>query len=127
MHNHLRSHAANRRRRLLGAIALLACVCGTPSCVTENRTTGEPVPRGDQRLPFEKVEKAAKDLKEGMNMMQVVSLIGSPAEKDDSGNVWIYLPERYAVLIPARALRLEFKDRILIEHGYRPIVLGARL
>jgi hypothetical protein len=39
----------------------------------------------------------------------------------------VYLPERYAILIPARALRLEFKNGVLDDFGYRPIVLGARL
>lgn len=85
------------------------------------------VPRGDQKLPFEKVEERAKKLRDGMTQTQVMMLIGAPAEKGDDGNVWIYLPERYAILIPARALRLEFKDRVLVDHGYRPIVLGARL
>jgi len=113
--------------RLVGSIALLAAVCGTSSCVTENLTTGEVVPRGDQKLPFEKVEANAEKLREGMSPTQVVMLLGSPAEKSDNDNVWIYLPERYAILIPARALRLEFKDRVLVDHGYRPIVLGARL
>ena len=53
--------------------------------------------------------------------------MGSPAEGDETGDEWIYLPERYAILIPAEALRLEFKDRVLVDFGYRPIVLGAQL
>jgi outer membrane protein assembly factor BamE (lipoprotein component of BamABCDE complex) len=113
--------------RLVGATALLFAAYGTPSCVTENLTTGEVVPRGNQKLPFEKVEAAAKNLKPGMNKTQVLMLLGSPAEKDQNDDVWIYLPERYGVVIPARALRVEFKDRVLVDHGYRPIVLGARL
>src|SRR5688572_13801454 len=78
------------------------------ACVTENTTTGEVVPRGDQKYPFERVEKAAEDLKAGMDKMQVLLLLGSPAEKDESGNVWVYLPERYGIVVPARALRLQF-------------------
>jgi outer membrane protein assembly factor BamE (lipoprotein component of BamABCDE complex) len=114
-------------RPIVGAAALLLTLCATPSCVTENLTTGEVVPRGDQKLPFEKVEANAEKLREGMSPTQVMMLLGSPAEKSDNDTVWIYLPERYAILVPARALRLEFKDRVLVDHGYRPIVLGARL
>ena len=122
-----RRNSGTALNRLLGASALLLTLCATPSCVTENATTGEPVPRGDQKLPFEKVEKNAEKLREGMSPTQVLILLGSPAEKGDNDNVWIYLPERYAILIPARALRLEFKDRVLVDFGYRPIILGARL
>jgi len=83
------------------------------------------VPRGDQKYPFEKVEKAADDLKVGMDKMQVLLLLGSPAEKDENGNVWIYLPERYGFVVPARALRLQFGPQGLEEHGFRPIVLAT--
>jgi hypothetical protein len=34
---------------------------------------------------------------------------------------------RPAVLMPTRALQLEFKDGGLIQHGYRAIVLGHKL
>jgi outer membrane protein assembly factor BamE (lipoprotein component of BamABCDE complex) len=122
-----RRNAGRALDRLVGASALLLAICAAPSCVTENLTTGEVVPRGDQKLPFEKVEKNAEKLREGMSPTQVLILLGAPAEKGDNDNVWIYLPERYAILIPARALRLEFKDRVLVDYGYRPIVLGARL
>lgn len=123
------SHSKPRCLRI-GAARLgawLLFLAAAPACVTENATTGEVVPRGDQKYPFEKVEKAAEDLKVGMDKMQVLLLLGSPAEKDESGNVWVYLPERYAILVPARALRLQFGPQGLEEHGFRPIVLGARL
>jgi len=110
--------------RLAAGLLVLA---GSTACVTENLTTGEMVPRGDQKYPFDKVQKNAERLELGMDKREVLLLLGSPAEKDESGNVWIYLPERYAVLIPARALRLEFGPEGLTEHGYRAIVLGARL
>ena len=97
------------------------------SCVTQDMNTGKMVPRGQQGMQFSDVEKAAENLKEGMTRAQVMLMLGSPAERSDDGNVWVYLPERYAILIPARALRLEFKDGVLTDHGYRPIVLGARL
>jgi outer membrane protein assembly factor BamE (lipoprotein component of BamABCDE complex) len=118
----------SRHARLAGvasvAITLLVALA---ACVTQDMSTGRMVPRGQQGMQFSDVESAAERLKEGMTKQEVLYLLGSPAERDESGNVWIYLPERYAILIPARALRVEFKDTILVDHGYRPIVLGARL
>jgi len=107
--------------------ALVLTGFSTQSCVTEDATTGEVFPRGNQKLPFAEVEKLADQLKPGMSKMEVVMLIGSPAEKSEDESVWVYLPERYGILIPARALRLEFKDRVLADHGYRAIVLGTQL
>lgn len=110
-----------------GLLASLALLCGTSACVTENTTTGEMVPRGNQRYPWDKVTELAKQLKDGMNKDQVLMLMGSPAEVDKEEDQWVYLPERYGILIPAQALHLQFKDRTLVKHGYRPIVLGAQL
>ena len=62
-----------------------------------------------------------------MSKQQVLLLMGSPAEIDAEDNHWIYLPERYGILIPAQALRLEYKEQVLIDFGYRAIVLGAQL
>jgi outer membrane protein assembly factor BamE (lipoprotein component of BamABCDE complex) len=123
-----RSHRTERAplTRIAQNAATIALIA-LAGCVTENTQTGKMVPRGEQGMQFSDVEEAAEKLKDGMTKQQVMFLLGSPAEKDDSGDVWIYLPERYAILIPARALRLEFKNAVLVEHGYRPIVLGARL
>lgn len=112
-------------RPALLAIPLLCA--GAGSCVTENAQTGEAVPRGNQRYPWDKVQELAKRLEKGMSKPQVLVLMGSPAEVDTEDNQWIYLPERYGILIPARALRLEFKDQVLVDFGYRAIVLGAQL
>ena len=114
----------NATARHVGAWLL---VFGATACVTQNKTTGEMVPRGDQKYPFEKVEKAAEKLELGMTKSEVLYLLGSPAEKDESGDIWVYLPERYGIVVPARALRLEFNPQGLTDHGYRPIVLGAKL
>lgn len=111
-------------RRFTG---LLVTFCLAVACVTKDTTTGQPVPRGNQKYPFEKVEKAAEGLAVGMGKTQVLLLLGSPAERTESDDVWIYLPERYGIVIPARALRLEFREQLLAEHGFQPIVLGARL
>jgi len=110
-----------------GLLALPALFAGTSACVTENKTTGEMVPRGDQRYPWEKVQELAKRLENGQSKAQVLGFMGSPAEMDSAGDKWIYLPERYAILIPANALQLTFKDNVLVDHEYRPIVLGAQL
>jgi outer membrane protein assembly factor BamE (lipoprotein component of BamABCDE complex) len=110
-----------------GALAWIVLFAGTSACVTENTTTGEMVPRGNQRYPWDKVQELAKNLRKGMKRSQVLMLMGSPAEVDTEDQQWIYLPERYAILIPARALQLEFEGQILTDFGYRPIVLGAQL
>ena len=57
----------------------------------------------------------------------VFMLLGSPAERSTDDEVWVYLPERPAVLIPSRALRLVFEDNVLVKHGYRAIALGETL
>lgn len=121
----LRRGQPDRSRALACATILLATVLG--GCVTENTATGENIPRGKQRYEFSKVEEAAEHLQDGMTKLQVLLLLGSAAEMDESGDVWIYLPERYAILIPARALQLEFKNDVLVSHGYRAIVLGTKL
>jgi outer membrane protein assembly factor BamE (lipoprotein component of BamABCDE complex) len=112
------------RPACLAALALLA---GASGCVTQNATTGEMVPRGKQRYPWDKVQELEKRLVDGMGKQQVLLLMGSPAEIDETGDEWVYLPERYGILVPAQALRLDFKDGLLVEHGYRAIVLGTRL
>jgi len=116
-----------RRTAPLALLASLALFAGTSACVTENMTTGEMVPRGNQRYPWDKVKELAKNLEDGMTKSGVLLLMGSPAETNEAGDQWVYLPERYGILIPAEALHLQFKDATLVEHGYRPIILGARL
>ena len=108
-------------------ITLLALGAGASACVHQNAQTGEMIPRGNQRYPWDKVTELAKKLQKGMNKQQVLFLMGSPAEVDQEDNQWIYLPERYGILVPAQALRLEFKQQVLVDFGYRAIVLGAQL
>ena len=108
-------------------LAALLALAGTSACVSQNLDTGEMIPRGNQRYPWDKVVELAKNLKVGMTKPQVLLLMGSPAEMDPEDNLWIYLPERYGILIPAQALRLEYKDNMLTDFGYRTIVLGQRL
>jgi outer membrane protein assembly factor BamE (lipoprotein component of BamABCDE complex) len=114
-----------RVRKLL--LATLLAACAAAGCVTQDTRTGELIPRGKQRYEFSKVTEAAEDLKDGMTRSQVLLLLGSPAEMDEAGSVWVYLPERYGILVPARALQLRFDGSVLVEHGYRAIVLGAQL
>ena len=118
---------ARRRPARVRAFALVLAAAALGGCVTQDAKTGEYVPRGNQRYEFSRVEEAAEGLKDGMSKQQVLLLLGSAAEMDDNGDTWIYLPERYGILIPARALQLEFKEGRLVSHGYRPIVLGAKL
>jgi outer membrane protein assembly factor BamE (lipoprotein component of BamABCDE complex) len=123
---HSTSSALGRAARS-SLVAWPLLFAGTTACVTENTTTGEMVPRGNQSYPWDKVKQLAQRLEKGMVKGHVQMLMGSPAEKDEGGNEWVYLPERYAILIPAEALHLEFKDSVLVDFGYRPIVLGAQL
>ena len=119
--------SARRRRAPARALAFVLAAAALGGCVTQDATTGENIPRGNQRYEFAKVEKAAEQLQDGMTKAQVLMLLGSAAEMDDAGDTWIYLPERYGILIPARALQLEFKNDVLVSHGYHPIVLGTKL
>ena len=103
-------------------LVLLASV----SCVSVDSETNRPIPRGNQRHEFEEVTRRAENLQNGMSKRDVLLLLGSPAETSDLDHVWVYLPERPAVIVPGRALRLEFEDGVLVDHGYHAIVLGAR-
>ncbi|MEM6674068.1 MAG: hypothetical protein AAF726_14580 [Planctomycetota bacterium] len=97
------------------------------ACVTVDAETNEVLPRGDQRYHFDEVERRAENLRVGMTKMQAMIALGSPAEKADAGHVWVYLPERPAVLVPSRALQLRFEGDELAEFGYHAIVLGQKL
>jgi len=99
----------------------------TTACVTVDAETNEVIPRGDQRYKFETVKNYAENLETGMTKLQVLAAVGSPAEKSEKGDKWVYLPERPAVLIPSKALWLDFVDNRLTEFGYRAIVLGQKL
>jgi outer membrane protein assembly factor BamE (lipoprotein component of BamABCDE complex) len=124
-------HRTHRSRvnqlRALAACAPFALLPAATACVTENTTTGEMVPRGNQRYPWEEVQERAKRLSNGMSKGQVLNLMGSPAEIEDEDSHWIYLPERHGILVPAQALHLEFDRGVLAEHEYRAIVLGAKM
>lgn len=102
-------------------------ILGLSACVQSDPDTGKTIPRGSQKFEFDVVTRRAERLKEGMRKVDVLILLGSPAEKSGDGDVWVYLPERPAVLIPGRALRVVFESGLLTEHGYRPIILGKDL
>jgi outer membrane protein assembly factor BamE (lipoprotein component of BamABCDE complex) len=106
---------------------LCLCLLTLAACVKMDPKTGEALPRGEQRFKFEHVMERSEDLEEGMSKVQVLLLLGSPAEMSSHGEVWLYLPERTGFLIPALALRLKFQGDYLSEHGRVPIVLGETL
>ena len=114
------------RRTVVSALCL-AVTLVSASCVNTDPDTGKTIPRGSQRFEFDVVKRRSERLKEGMQKVDVLLLLGSPAEKSSDGDVWVYLPERPAVLIPGRALQLVFEGGLLAKHGYRPIILGAGL
>lgn len=96
-------------------------------CVSVDPNTGKVIPRGEQRFPFDTVTRNAESLLPGMSKTECLMLLGSPAERSADGDTWVYLPERPAVLVPGRALRLVFSGDRLLEHGYRAIILGQDL
>lgn len=105
---------------VLAALILSGCVNADPQ-------TGETLPRRGQKYKFATVERRAAQLQNGMSKFDALRLLGSPAEKSDDADVWIYLPERPGVLVPSRALRLEFRNNSLTKHGYKAIILGQTL
>ena len=107
------------------SFALLALLL--TGCVNVDPETGKTIPQGNQRYEFATVERRAEQLQVGMTRSDVVMLLGTPAERSDDGAIWIYLPERPAVLVPSRALRLEFEGGVLKTHAYTTIVLGKPL
>lgn len=112
----------------LGSRALTLLLTLTmASCVTVDAETQEVLPRGGQQFHFDDVKRYAEELEVGMTQYQVRLKLGSPAEKSGKGDRWIYLPERPAVLIPSKALQLEFDGDRLEKFGYRAIVLGTKL
>lgn len=96
-------------------------------CVNVDPETGKTIPREGQKYKFATVERKAEQLQKGMSKFDVLMLLGAPAERSDDNDIWIYLPERPAVLVPSRALKLEFKGNILVKHEYSAIILGQTL
>ena len=109
------------------AVLGLALCASAVSCVNVDPETNQVIPRGNQRYEFDRVVENVDRLEVGLNKLQVVMLLGSPAEESDHGDTWVYLPERPAVIVPGRALKLEFRNGKLTEYGFHAIVLGARL
>ncbi len=73
------------------------------------------------------MKQRAEQLHEGMSKFDVVILLGSPAEMSSNGDIWAYLPERPAVLIPASGLRLVFQGDTLKSHEFTTIIFGQSL
>jgi outer membrane protein assembly factor BamE (lipoprotein component of BamABCDE complex) len=96
-------------------------------CVNVDPETGKTIPRGGQKYEFSVVERRAEQLRDGMTRTDVLILLGSPAETSADGDVWAYLPERPAVLVPSHGLRLVFQGNILASHTYTTIVFGQPL
>ena len=78
-------------------------------CVNVDPETGKTIPRGNQKFEYAVVKERAAQLRDGMSKMEVIILLGSPAESSAGGDIWAYLPERPAVLVPASGLRLSSK------------------
>jgi len=96
-------------------------------CVNVDPETGKTIPRGGQKYEYSVVKQRAEQLRVGMTKMEVIILLGSPADTSAGGDVWAYLPERPAVLVPASGLRLVFQDGFLKSHEFTSIVFGQPL
>jgi len=111
--------------RQLAIIAALLCLTPVAACTPREPVTGDvATPRG-QRYTFDYVEQHADQLRAGMSQLDVLLLLGSPAERQ--GEDWVYLPSREGIVLPAQALRVEFDDGRYVKHRYEPVVLGERL
>ena len=106
-------------------IVVLAACCGLSACATENPSTGEPIPPGDQRFALKEVQSRLPRLRIGMTRTDVLLTLGSPAE--ETADAWVYRPSRKGFFLPAKALVVKFQDRQYIGYEYQPIVFGARL
>lgn len=93
-------------------------------CVNVDPQTGKTIPRGGQKNEFSIVEKQAEQLHDGMTKIEVLTLLGSPAETSNGGDIWVYLPERPAVLVPSHSLRLVFQNNFLLNHSQPTIIFG---
>lgn len=113
-------------RNPFAALALSLLVLPT-ACMPVDPVTGEYKPRGNQRYEYHRVKEKAERLEKGMTKYQVLMLLGSPAEKAMRGDTWVYLPERAGVLLPASALKLDFREGRLHDFGYHAIILGQRI
>lgn len=109
------------------SVFLVLCTVALAGCVNVDPETGKTLPRGGQKNEYAYVKERAGQLREGMSQMEVVILLGSPAEASADGNVWIYVPERPAVLVPAQGLRLVFVGDYLKTHEFTTIVFGQPL
>lgn len=105
---------------VLLAVALAGCVNVDPQ-------TGKTIPRGEQKNDYAYVKERAAQLRVGMTKMEVTILLGSPAQTSHDGDVWDYVPERPAVLMPAKGLRLVFLNGCLKTHEFTTIVFGQPL
>jgi hypothetical protein len=90
-----------------------------------NPPLSEPTPTAYQKYPLDEVQKRAKELEPGMPRVQVLLLLGSPAEKQP--HQWIYRDSREGLLLPTSSLVVEFENGKYTRHHTVPVVLGEEL
>ena len=78
-----------------------------------------------QKYDYQTVRERAKQLRPGMSKLEVVLLLGSPAQKEPT--VWRYMQKRDGLLLPSEALHVHFQGNAVVDHKYVPIILGERL
>jgi outer membrane protein assembly factor BamE (lipoprotein component of BamABCDE complex) len=108
-------------------ICFVLIVLMLAGCVNADPETGKTIPRGHQKYMYSDVKQRAEQLRDGMSKLDVFTLLGSPAEMSTNGDIWAYLPERPAVLVPASGLRLVFEGDALKSHEFTTIIFGQSL
>ena len=85
----------------------------------------EPLPDAQQMHKFDEVKQRVDRLRPGMNKLQVLALLGSPAVQEYDH--WDYMPDHSGLVLPAQLMRVEFDGGRYVRHRFLPIVLGETI
>jgi len=107
-------------------VTLLLGLLMTAGCQTQGVETetyaGKPA---KQRYPLSEVEDRLDELRPGMAKVEVLLVLGSPAIEEPDH--WIYLPSRTGTVIPAEAIRVDFRSGTYTGWKKQPIIFGERV
>ena len=101
----------------------LALFCG---CTAESiDLTQYPGGQPSQKYDYKEVKRLAKQLRPGMAQIDVMILLGSPAQRQ--ADRWIYLPSKPTFLLPTEGLEVRFRRGMYESYKTTPIIFGERL
>ncbi|MHC5023345.1 MAG: hypothetical protein ACYTGG_05470 [Planctomycetota bacterium] len=102
------------------SLALLA------GCAAETvDLTQYPEGNPQQKYEYKEVKRLSKQLRSGMTQLDVMILLGSPADRQPDR--WIYLPSKPTFLLPTEGLEVRFQRGMYLSHKTTPIVFGERI